>query len=197
MNRPLPDGVTPAGRSRAATWVVRVVVGLVALVTVALVSAFVGFVVLIGRWPDAFDTSGGPDAPQDVSSSVTGSTGQTPEPENQGLDSSNEAYRERRGTPASDAEAALSVPAVEAALTPLVTGETLRRDEVVAALTGAGFETFGVTPETTVSGDPATTFGVGVSVPGGCVYGGIAPEGVTLEAGGPIADGGCLEMPTH
>ncbi|MFF2623574.1 DUF6993 domain-containing protein [Oerskovia jenensis] len=197
MNRPLPDGVTPAGRSRAATWVVRVVVGLVALVTVALVVALVGYVVLVDRWADAYDTSAGPDAPQDVSSSLTGSTGPTPEPENQGLDSSNEAYRERRGTPESDAQAALSVPAVEAALTPLVTGETLRRDEVVAALTGAGFETFGVTPETTVSGDPATSFGVGVSVPGGCVYGGIAPEGVALEAGGPIADGGCLEMPTH
>ncbi len=191
MNRPLPDGVTPAGRSRAATWVVRVLVGLAALVTVALVVAVVGYVVLVNRWADAYDVS--PEAPP----AVTGSTDPTPEPENQGLDSSNEAYRERRGTPASDAEAALSVPAVEAALTPLVTGETLRRDEVVAALTGAGFETFGVTPETTVSGDPATSFGVGVSVPGGCVYGGIAPEGVTLEAGGPIADGGCLEMPTH
>ncbi|MFE4464489.1 DUF6993 domain-containing protein [Oerskovia sp. NPDC056781] len=191
MSRPLPDDVTPAGRSRAATWVVRVVVGLAALVTVALVVAVVGYVVLVNRWADAYDVS--PEVPP----AVTGPTDPTPEPENQGLDSSNEAYRERRGTPASDAEAALSVPAVEAALTPLVTGDPLRHDDVVAALTGAGFETFGVTPGTTPSGDPATSFGVGVSVPGGCVYGGVTPEGVILEAGGPIADGGCLEMPTH
>ncbi|MFF3064248.1 DUF6993 domain-containing protein [Oerskovia sp. NPDC057915] len=196
MNRPVPDDVTPVGRSRAATWVGRVVVGLAALVTVTLVVAVVGYVVLVDRWADAYDTSGGPDA-RPTSSSVTGSTGTSAEQENQGLDSSNEAYRERRGTPESDAEAALSVPVVEAALTPLLTGEALQRDEVVAALTGAGFETFGVTPETTVHGDPATSFGVGVSVPGGCVYGGVTPQGVTLDAGGPIADGGCLEMPTH
>ena len=64
------------------------------------------------------------------------------------------------------------------------------------ALAAAGFETVQVVG-TTASGEVATTVGVGVAVPGGCVFGGVAPDAVTLEAGGPIADGGCLEMPAH
>src|SRR5690606_41549757 len=68
---------------------------------------------------------------------------------------------------------------------------------VVAALADAGFEDVQVTGPTTPLGDPATTVGVGVAVPGGCVYGAVTPDAVTLDAGGPIADGGCLEMPTH
>lgn len=189
-----PDGAAPAGPSGPARWVARVAVGFGALVVAALVVAGVGYVVLMDRWADAYDSSSAT-APSPVG--TTSSSATASELDGEGLDPSNEAYRERRGTPAGDAEAALWIPAVEAALTPLVTGEPLRRDAVVSALTGAGFETFGVTPETTASGDPATTFGVGVGVPGGCVYGGVAPEGVSLEAGGPIADGGCLEMPSH
>lgn len=192
MKRPLHDDATPVGRSRAATWAVRAVVGLATLVSITLVLAVVGFFVVLNSWPDAFDVS-----PDERRAQATASAAESVTPQTDGLDGSNEAYRERHGSPEGDARAALSIPAVEAALSPLATGEPLRRDAVVAALSAAGFDSFDVTPETTTWGDPATTFGVGVSVPGGCVVGGIAPDGVRLGAGGPIADGGCLEMPTH
>lgn len=195
MRRPLHDDATPVGRSRAATWAVRAVVGLVTLVSITLVLAVVGFFVMLNSWPDAFDVS-----PDERRAQATASAAESVAPKTDGLDGldgSNEAYRERHGSPEGDAQAALSIPAVEAALSPLATGEPLRRDAVVAALSAAGFDSFDVTPETTTWGDPATTFGVGVSVPGGCVVGGVAPDGVRLGAGGPIADGGCLEMPTH
>src|SRR5690606_11883553 len=100
-------------------------------------------------------------------------------------------------SPESDAEAARSVPAVQAALDPVADGSAVDGAEVVAALADAGFEDVQVTGPTTPLGDPATTVGVGVAVPGGCVYGAVTPDAVTLDAGGPIADGGCLEMPTH
>lgn len=192
MKRPLHDDAAPVGRSRAATWAVRAVVGLVTLVSITLVLAVVGFFVMLNSWPDAFNVS-----PDERRAQATASAAVSVAPKTDGLDGSNEAYRERRGSPEGDAQAALSIPAVEAALSPLATGEPLRRDAVVAALSAAGFDSFDVTPETTTWGDPATTFGVGVSVPGGCVVGGVAPDGVRLGAGGPIADGGCLEMPTH
>lgn len=88
------------------------------------------------------------------------------------------------------------MPAVRAALDPVADGSAVDADEVATALAAAGFETVQVVG-TTASGEVATTVGVGVAVPGGCVFGGVAPDAVTLEAGGPIADGGCLEMPAH
>jgi hypothetical protein len=196
MTRPAPDlappdDAAPVRPSRAATWVVRVVVGIAVLVTVGLVVALAGYAVVVSRMGDAGSSSEPPPTTeQDVATEGDGLGGD-------GLDRSNDAYRERLGSPEGDAQAALSIPAVEAALSPLATGGPLQREAVVAALTGAGFDSFGVTPETTPSGDVATTFGVGVSVPGGCVYGGVTPGAVTLDAGGPIADGGCLEMPAH
>lgn len=111
---------------------------------------------------------------------------------------SNDAYRQRSSSPQDAALAARSVPAVEAALTALTgSGATFRSQDVVDALTAAGFTTVQTTGDTDVWGDGATAFGIGVSVPGGCVFGDVRPGALSLESGGPIADGGCLEMPSH
>lgn len=111
---------------------------------------------------------------------------------------SNDAYRQRVSSPQDAALAARSVPAVEAALAALTgSGATFGSQDVVDALTAAGFTTIQTTGDADVWGDGTTAFGIGVSVPGGCVFGDVRPGALALESGGPIADGGCLEMPSH
>ncbi|WP_069385412.1 DUF6993 domain-containing protein [Cellulosimicrobium cellulans] len=203
------DGETSSVPGRVA----RVVAWTLGLGVAALLGWFVLLVVGVGAWSDAYDDATAPGPAVSPSATVTGACPETGTDDAGGGDPAsgttcapydgeaamraNEAYRQRAGTPEGDALAAQSVPAVESALVPLVTGEPLDRDEVVAALRAAGFTDAAVTPETSPLGLVATSFGVGVSVPGGCVFGGVAPDGVTLEAGGPIADGGCLAMPAH
>lgn len=101
-----------------------------------------------------------------------------------------------RSAPARDAEAALSLPAVQAALDPLADGSAVDVDEVREALVGTGFEHVEVVG-TTTDGDGAPIVGVGVRVPGGCVHGAVAPDAVTLDAGGPVAADVCPERPSH
>ncbi len=111
---------------------------------------------------------------------------------------SNDAYRQRSSTPEDAALAARSLPTVEAALAPLAgSGRSFSSQDVVDAVAAAGFSTVQTTGDTDVWGEDATAFGVGVSVPGGCVFGDVRPGRLELESGGPIADGGCLEMPSH
>ncbi|MFC8923006.1 DUF6993 domain-containing protein [Cellulosimicrobium sp. NPDC057127] len=196
------------GTASGVRWLVRVVVTLVCLAVAALLGYLVLVLVAIGSWAED-DDAAAPAATASPSAVATGacpatvdapdaSSGATCAPyDGEAAMRANEAYRQRSGTPEGDALAARSVPAVEAALAPLVTGEPLVRDDVVAALREAGFGDAAVTPTTSPLGLVATSFGVGVSVPGGCVFGGVAPDGVTLDAGGPIADGGCLAMPAH
>ncbi|MDF2806299.1 MAG: hypothetical protein K0S43_1245 [Cellulosimicrobium sp.] len=184
------DGPGADTTSRVTRAVVGVVVGIAIFAFVGVVGFYVVVAVGMERWADSYHTParGGP-VPEDTE--VTTADG----PES-GLDASNEAYRQRTGTPESDAEAALSVPAVQAALEPLADGSAVTGDEVWDTLASAGFENVQVS-DTNASGDLVPVVGVGVSVPGGCVYGAVAPDAVTLDAGGPIADGGCLEMPAH
>ncbi len=66
------------------------------------------------------------------------------------------------------------MPAVRAALDPVADGSAVDADEVATALAAAGFETVQVVG-TTASGEVATTVGVGVAVPGGCVFGASRP----------------------
>lgn len=182
---PGADATSPVTRA-----VVGVVVGIAIFAFVGVVGYFVVVAVGMQGWADAYG-SADPGATVTAQTEETGAAGS-----GDGLDASNEAYRQRTGTPESDAEAARSVPAVEAALDPVADGSAVEGDEVVAALEAAGFETVQVS-DRTAGGDVAAVVGVGVAVPGGCVYGTIAPDAVTLDAGGPIADGGCLEMPAH
>jgi len=176
--------------SRLGRAVVGVVVGFAIFAFVGVVGYFVVVAVGIQSWADS--SGGSPDVP------VTEMTGDSDAVgKGSGLDGSNEAYRRRTGSPERDAQAALSLPDVQAALDPLADGTPVAADEVVVALGAAGFEHVQVTPPPAPGEEPATTVGVGVAVPGGCVFGRVAPDAVTLEAGGPIADGGCLEMPAH
>ncbi|UKJ62945.1 hypothetical protein H1Q78_14630 [Cellulosimicrobium cellulans] len=151
-----------------------------------------GYFLLVGvvmeRWAESYDE---PEPEVTVTAEDT-----TAVEQETGLDASNEAYRQRMGAPEDHAEAALSVPAVEAALEPLADGSAVTGDEVWDTLVAAGFENVQVV-DRNASGDVVPAVGVGVAVPGGCVYGAVAPHAVTLDAGGPIADGGCLEMPSH
>ncbi|MGO1287296.1 MAG: DUF6993 domain-containing protein [Cellulosimicrobium funkei] len=172
--------------------VVGVVVGIAIFAFVGVVGYFAVVTVGMRSWADQRDAS----AERSVASAPASAPAGTGTGRETTLDASNEAYRQRQGTPERDAEAARSVPAVRAALDPVADGSAVDADEVATALAAAGFETVQVVG-TTASGEVATTVGVGVAVPGGCVFGGVAPDAVTLEAGGPIADGGCLEMPAH
>ena len=190
MTSPDPDA-PGAETSRVTRAVVGVVVGIAIFACVGVVGYVAVVAVGMRGWPDAYDPADPGTTVADPAGEPTGLGRET------GLDASNEAYRQRSGTSEDDAEAARSVPAVQAALDPVADGSAVDGAEVVAALADAGFEDVQVTGPTTPLGDPATTVGVGVAVPGGCVYGAVTPDAVTLDAGGPIADGGCLEMPTH
>ncbi|MBD5785736.1 hypothetical protein IF650_06040 [Cellulosimicrobium terreum] len=179
--------------SRVSRAVAGVVVGFVGLALVALVVVVVGYHALVSGWARQHDTP----APVEVAGSTEATNAVGP---GEGLDASNEAYRQRMGSAEGDAQAALALPDVQAALDPLATGGPVDRDDAYAALAAAGFTSVQVTPETSaLGGEPQVgdSFGIGVSVPGGCVFGEVAPDAVTLEAGGPIADGGCLAMPGH
>jgi uncharacterized protein DUF6993 len=188
MATPDPDDLGSDGTSRLGRAVVGVVVGIAIFAFVGVVGYFLFMSYAMQQWADSYDSS----QPQ-----VTVTAEDTTAVEHEtGLDASNEAYRQRAGTPASDAEAALSVPAVQAALDPVADGTAVDGDEVWDALVAAGFEHV-QTSDRTASGEISPVVGVGVSVPGGCVYGAVTPGAVTLDAGGPIADGGCLEMPSH
>jgi hypothetical protein len=188
MATPDPDDLGSDGTSRLGRAVVGVVVGLVIFACVGVVGYFLVVGVAMERWAQSYDSSE-PEAT--ATAEDTTAVGQET-----GLDASNEAYRQRTGTPESDAEAALAVPAVQAALDPVADGSAVDGDEVSAALVAAGFENVQVV-DRNAFGDVVPVVGVGVAVPGGCVYGAVAPDAVTLDAGGPIADGGCLEMPSH
>ena len=199
MTTPQDGGTDRSERiGRAVTGVV---VGVVGLGLVVLVVVLVGYQVLVSGWAEQYDTS------TQVGTSAEAST-PAPTPSGrasadgsgvsaEGLDLSNEAYRERVGSSEGHAQAALSLPDVQAALEPLVSGGAVDQDDVVSALVAAGFENVQVHGGSALTADTSTHVGVGVGVPGGCVYGAVGPDGVTLEAGGPIADGGCLEMPGH
>jgi hypothetical protein len=198
-----PDGAVEAagspddadGTSRLARGVVGVVVGLAIFAFVGVVGFYAVVAFGMQQWADSYDSPerGGPTTAQAEDTTAVGQeTGL-----DSGLDASNEAYRQRMGTPEHHAEAALSLPAVQAALDPLADGTPVDGDEVWAALAAAGFDESVQVADRTAGGEVATVVGVGVGVPGGCVYGAVAPDAVTLEAGGPIADGGCLEMPSH
>ncbi|WP_353706881.1 hypothetical protein ABRQ22_11900 [Cellulosimicrobium sp. ES-005] len=188
MTTPDLDDSRTDGTSRLGSAVVGVVVGLVIFACVGVVgySVFVG--VTMKQWAGSYDSSQ-PEAT--VTADDATAVGQEA-----GLDASNEAYRQRTGTPEGDAEAALAMPAVQAALDPVADGSAVDGDEVSAALVAAGFENVQVV-DRNAFGDVVPVVGVGVAVPGGCVYGAVAPDAVTLDSGGPIADGGCLEMPSH
>lgn len=200
-----PQDGAPDRSERITRAVTGVVVGVVGLGLVVLVVAVVGYQMLVNGWAEQYDTSApaGTSAPASGPASTPSSTsnpGSSADPtgfSGEGLDLSNEAYRERVGSPEGRAEAALSLPEVEAALEPLVSGEAVDQDAVRSALVAAGFENVQVHGGSTLSSETSTHVAVGVGVPGGCVYGAVGPDGVTLEAGGPIMDGGCLEMPAH
>ncbi|MFE6233997.1 DUF6993 domain-containing protein [Cellulosimicrobium sp. NPDC057862] len=188
MATPDPDDLGPDGTSRLGRAVVGVVVGIAIFAFVGVVGYFLFMSYAMQQWANSYDSS----QPQ-----VTVTAEDTNAVEHgTGLDASNEAYRQRMGTPEDHAEAALSVPAVQAALEPLADGSAVTGDEVWDTLVAAGYEHVQVSDKN-ASGDLVPVVGVGVGVPGGCVYGAVAPDAVTLDAGGPIADGGCLEMPSH
>lgn len=188
MATPDLDDSRTDGTSRLGSAVVGVVVGLVIFACVGVVGYFLFVGVAMERWAESYDAS-----EPEVTATAEDTTAVGQE---SGLDASNEAYRQRTGTPETDAEAALAVPAVQAALDPVADGSAVDGDEVSAALVAAGFENVQVV-DRNAFGDVVPVVGVGVAVPGGCVYGAVAPDAVTLDAGGPIADGGCLEMPSH
>ena len=179
------------GGSRIERAVTGVVVGVVGLALVGLIVGVVGYHLVVSGWAEPSAASATP------SPEPTATRAARDERPAEGLDSSNEAYRQRTGSAESDAQAALSLPDVQAALDPLATRAAITPDDVVAALAAAGFDTVQVSEGTVLATSEPTTLAVGVGVPGGCVFGAVGPDGVTLEAGGPIADGGCLPMPGH
>lgn len=171
-----------------------VVVGVLGLALVGFVVAVIGYHAIIGGWAAQREAAASPATATGSSEAAPGAgDGRSVE----GVDLSNEAYRQRVGSAEAHAEAARSLPEVRAALDPLATGDPVAHEDVVDALVDAGFESVQVSEGTAATDVGPTTLGVGVGVPGGCVYGAVGPEGVTLEAGGPIADGGCLAMPAH
>jgi len=107
----------------------------------------------------------------------------------------NEGYRERADQPEAGRAAgeALIGPATASLEALRTSGATITEEAVRSALVEAG-----------VDGDSIQTDGVegsfafGAAVAGGgCIHGGITPEGVSVEIGGFIADGGCLAMVGH
>ncbi|NEB06762.1 hypothetical protein, partial [Streptomyces sp. SID13726] len=115
--RPSGSGDTRDGTSRLGSAVVGVVVGLVIFACVGVVGYFLFVGVAMERWADSYNPS---DPEVTVTAEDTTAVGQET-----GLDASNEAYRQRAGTPEDDAEAALAVPAVQAALDPVADGSAV------------------------------------------------------------------------
>lgn len=187
-----PQDARSQRAARVERAVAGVVVGVLGLALVGFVVAVIGYHAIIGGWAAQREAAATPAPPASATES-SGAGGRSVE----GVDLSNEAYRQRVGSAEAHAEAARSLPEVQAALDPLATGDPVEHEDVVDALVDAGFESVQVSEGTAATDVGPTTLGVGVGVPGGCVYGAVGPEGVTLEAGGPIADGGCLAMPAH
>ncbi|WP_139107596.1 DUF6993 domain-containing protein [Oerskovia enterophila] len=190
----------------AGRWVLGSLVTILAVGTLGAVLVLGAVALQLDTWADRSANQPAAAASPTVSPSPTGACPATDDDTPAGclpydpeaLMRSNDAYRQRSSTPEDAALAARSVPAVEAALAALTgSGATFRSQDVVDALTAAGFATVQTTGDTDVWGDGTTAFGIGVSVPGGCVFGDVRPGVLALESGGPIADGGCLEMPSH
>lgn len=100
----------------------------------------------------------------------------------------NDVYRQRMDIDAGTQAAgdALIAP-VTAALEELrASGRPLEESDVAAALAEAGVD---ASPQLrSAAGDVL----FGAAVGGGCVYGAVTPEAVTVQVGGFIMDGGCL-----
>ncbi len=99
----------------------------------------------------------------------------------------NDRYRDRMGIDGATHEASAAVvDALRVDLEGLRTAGTFTVGTVRAALTDAGL------PDAQVREDYGDVlFGVG-GVDGGCVFGEVTEEGVTVDIGGYILDGGCL-----
>ena len=108
---------------------------------------------------------------------------------------SNETYRDRMSQPEAGriAGEALVEP-VTTALTELrATGAALSEDGVRAALVDAGVAAADIQA---LGGFDSVAFGAAVDG-GGCVFGSVSAEVVTVDVGGFIMDGGCLAMVGH
>lgn len=99
----------------------------------------------------------------------------------------NDRYRERMElSEDSRAAAEPTIKPIRTALETLRTDGALSVDSVEQALTDAGLTS------ARLRGDSAGVL-FGASAPaGGCVFGEVSAEVLTVEAGGPILDGGCL-----
>ncbi|WP_129668049.1 hypothetical protein [Phytoactinopolyspora endophytica] len=89
---------------------------------------------------------------------------------------------------AKTAPAKEELPAATAALQPLTEQDDLDPDEVIQALEGAGMGEY----VTTRTANGAVRFGAAVTH-GGCIFGLVAPGELDIDAGGVLADGGCLK----
>ena len=111
-----PDTTSPVTRA-----VVGVVVGIAIFAFVGVVGYFAVVTVGMRSWADQRDAS----AERSVASAPASAPAGTGTGRETTLDASNEAYRQRQGTPERDAEAARSVPAVRAALDPVAAGSAV------------------------------------------------------------------------
>lgn len=100
----------------------------------------------------------------------------------------NDLYRERMDIDAQTrADGESLVAPVTAALEALrASGGAITERAVAEALSGAGVE--GVPQTRAAAGDVL----FGTAVGGGCLFGAVTPEAVSVEVGGFILDGGCL-----
>lgn len=103
----------------------------------------------------------------------------------------NEMYRQRRKlSPEMQSQLNQHVEPARIALTALAKPATAGDIE-------AAFEAINLRDVQTDDGGNGVRFGVAVPS-GGCLYGFVPGNGeVTIQAGGGIMDGGCLEMPGH
>jgi hypothetical protein len=106
----------------------------------------------------------------------------------------NELYRQRMEmTDAARAAAAEHIEPLMSALTAMRdTGEPLTEDAAREVFGDAGFVSDSVQTRDD-HGD--ILFGIGVD--GGCVFGAVTPEAVSVDVGGYIMDGGCLAEVGH
>jgi|TARA_B100000678_G_scaffold118757_1_gene99623 hypothetical protein len=108
---------------------------------------------------------------------------------------SNELYRQRMEQPQDGREAGshLIAPVTAALEAVRVSSAGISETAVRAALVEAGVTEANIQSYER-NGD--VPFGVAV-VGGGCLFGAVTPEGVQVEVGGFIMDGGCLPAPGH